>query len=68
LNLADKNDRYISKDNIAIVYTELGDKNKTTYLLNEGIPNFSPLATLFVIEPVFQKRSEEKNLKEKVGL
>ena len=71
LHLTHKNDRYISEDNIAIIYAELGDKDKTFYWLNEGISNFSPQATMFIIEPVFQKWSEEKelkNLKAKVGL
>jgi serine/threonine-protein kinase len=71
LHLTHKNDRYISEDNIAIIYAELEDKDKTFYWLNEGISNFSPQATMFIIEPVFQKWSEEKefkNLKAKVGL
>ena len=71
LHLTHKNDRYISEDNIAIIYAELGDKDKTFYWLNEGISNFSPQATMFIIEPVFQKWSKEKefkNLKAKVGL
>ena len=66
-----KNDRYISEDNIAIVYAELGDKNKTFYWLNESITNFSPQATIFNIEPIYQKWNKDKefqNLKEKVGL
>ena len=71
LHLIHKNDRYISEDNIAIIYAELGDKDKTFYWLNEGVSNFSPQATMFIIEPVFQKWSEEKEfkiLKTKVGL
>ena len=71
LHLMHKNDRYISEDNIAIVYAELGDKNKTFYWLNESISNFSPQATIFNIEPIYQKWNKDKefqNLKEKVGL
>ena len=71
LHLMHKNDRYISEDNIAIVYAELGDKAKTFFWLNEGISNFSPEATIFIIEPVYQKWSKDKefqNLIEKVGL
>ena len=71
LHLMHKNDRYISEDNIAIVYAELDDKDKTFYWLNEGISNFSPEATIFIIEPVYQKWSKDKefqNLIEKVGL
>ena len=71
LHLMHKNDRYISEDNIAIVYAELGDKDKTFYWLNESISNFSPQATIFIIEPIYQKWNKDKefkNLKEKVGL
>jgi len=71
LHLMHKSDRYISEDNIAIVYAELGDKNKTFYWLNEGISNFSPEATIFINEPVFQKWSKDQeyeNLIKKVGL
>ena len=31
LHLTHKNDRYISEDNLAIIYAELGDKDKTFY-------------------------------------
>lgn len=47
--------RYIPEDNIADIYAELGDKDKTVFWIQEGIRNHSPQATMFAYKPVYKK-------------
>ncbi|MBL6844124.1 MAG: TIR domain-containing protein [Verrucomicrobiae bacterium] len=64
-------DRYIPEDNIADIYAELGDKEKTIFWIKRGINNFSSNATLFTSKPVYRKWAEEPEfieLRKQVGL